>query len=90
MGCFSNMDITRPRPFDGWIDYSYPTRRETLGWFMEDLVSALEERNISLAELVVHCLKEKYGMKHQRELQIRTGKTRKGISGGDRSLPAVA
>lgn len=135
MGCFSNMDITRPRPFDGWIDYSYPTRRETLGWFMEDLVSALEERNISVAELVsrtengladyydpraryhyfsvlwaddrvsdddlilavgevAHCLKEKYGAKHQQELQIRTGKTRKGmekgISGGDRSLPAVA
>lgn len=132
MGYFSNIDIVREKE---WIDLSYPTRRETLGWFMEDLVSALEERNISVAELVsrtengladyydpraryhyfsvlwaddrvsdddlilavgevAHCLKEKYGAKHQQELQIRTGKTRKGmeegISDNDRPLPAVA
>lgn len=38
MGYFSNMDIVRERD---WGDRSYPTRRETLGWFMENLITGL-------------------------------------------------
>ena len=53
MGFFSNADIDRRSHPTGWVDRSYPSRRETLGYFMEDLAGELEERGVSMAELAL-------------------------------------
>lgn len=53
MGYFSNAAIGSLEPLERWENRSYPSRRETLGYFMEDLVVALEERGISLDKLLL-------------------------------------
>ena len=42
MGYFSNLAITRRTSTSGREDRSYPSRRETLEYYLEDLTSALE------------------------------------------------
>ena len=42
MGYFSNLAITRRTGTSGREDRSYPSRRETLEYYLEDLTSALE------------------------------------------------
>ena len=50
MGYFSDLDMDRQEQWS-WEDRSYPSRRETLNWFLEDLANELEERGVSVAQL---------------------------------------
>ena len=52
MGYFSDMDIDCQEQWS-WEDRSYPSRRETLGWILEDLADELETRGISVAKLAL-------------------------------------
>ena len=53
MGCFSDLDMDRQEQFESWEDRSYPSRRETLGWILEDLADELEERGVSVVQLAL-------------------------------------
>ena len=50
MGYFSNLDIEMQMKVR--VDRTYPSRCETLTWFIEDLSDALKARGVSVEELV--------------------------------------